>query len=78
MNKAHDRSDQGAKPDKDEQTPTPIPLIAQHDERDGRIAAGNMPVDGGVIPPSQPLFPLAPGRKSMVGRRGDVRHEHAE
>ena len=78
VDETHHRSHQGTQPDEHEQAPTPITLFTQCDERDGRIAAGDVPIYGGMVPPSQPLFPLAPGRKSMVGRRGDVRHEHAE
>ena len=78
IDEAHHRSYGGAEPYEDEQAPAPEALVAQRDERDGRIAAGDVPVDGGVVPPSQPLLPLAPVRKGVVEGGGHVGHEHAE
>lgn len=55
--KARDRSHNGAEPYKAEQRPTPITLLAQGDERDGRIGTGDMPVDSRMVPLTQPLLP---------------------
>ena len=54
---ARDRAHDGAEPYKAEQRPAPIALMAQGDERDGRIGTGDMPVDGRMIPLAQPLLP---------------------
>lgn len=37
-----------------------------------------MPIDGGVVPPSQPVFPSAFGRECMIDGAADVAPEHTE
>ena len=66
--KTHDGSGNGASPDKDKKTPSPISLVAHRNERNWRVRTGNMPVDGGMVPFAQPLLPFAPGRNGMVNR----------
>ena len=48
--KTHDGSGNGASPDKDKKTPSPISLVSHRNERDWRVRTGNMPVDGGMVP----------------------------
>ena len=78
LGKAHHCSGNGACPDEDKETPSPIALFAHRNQGDRGIRAGNVPVDGGMIPFAQPLLPFAPGRDGVVGGRGDVRHQHAK
>ena len=66
------------KPHKDEKTPPPIALVSQGYERYRRIRAGNMPVNSGMIPLAQPLFPFGIGRQGMVNGRSRIRTYHAE
>ena len=66
--KTHDGSGNGKSPDKDKKTPSPISLLSHRNERDWRVRTGNMPVDGGMVPFAQSLFPFAPGRNGMVNR----------
>jgi branched-chain amino acid transport system permease protein len=66
--KTHDGSGNGASPDKDKKAPSPISLVSHRNERDWRVRAGNMPVDGGMVPFAQSLLPFAPGRNGMVNR----------
>lgn len=60
--KAHHRASDGASPDKDKETPAPIALVSQGYQGDRRVGAGDMPVDGGMVPFPQSLLPLAPSR----------------
>lgn len=76
--KADYRSDYGAEPHEAEEAPPPIALLAQGYERKWRVAAGNMPVDGGVVPASQTLLPAASARHGMINGGGGVGAEHAE
>ena len=78
LGKAHHCSGNGACPDEDKETPSPIALFAHCNQGDRGIRTGNMPVDGGMIPFAQSLLPFAPGRDGVVGGRGDVRHQHAK
>ena len=70
--KAHHRACNGTSPDKDEETPSPITLVAKGDEGDRRVGTSDVPVDGGVVPLAQSLLPLAPCREGVVGGGGDV------
>ena len=45
---------------------------------DGRVASGDVPIDGGVVPLAEPLFPRVTCREGVVDGGGDVAHEHAE
>ena len=47
----------GASPHEDEQSPSPVALCAQGDEGEWRVGARDMPVDSGMIPTAQSLFP---------------------
>lgn len=76
--KTHNCSGYCTRPDKTEQTPAPITLIAHSYERDGRIRTCNMPIDGSMIPFAQSLFPLAPCRESMIHSRCNIRHKHTK
>lgn len=59
--KTHDGSGDGARPDKDEEAPAPVALVAQRNQGDRGVGTCNVPVDGGVVPLSQSLLPFAPG-----------------
>ena len=73
-----DGAGDGCSPDKREQAPSPVALFAQGNERDGRIRTRNVPVDGGMVPLAQPLFPHASCLDGMIDGGGEIRHEHAE
>ena len=80
----------GASPHEDEQSPSPVALCAQGDEGEWRVGAGNMPIDGGMVPTAQTFFPcgavthqaLPAGffiqRQGVVDGRGDVGAQHAK
>ncbi len=68
----------GCRPYEDEHRPAPRPLLAHGNEGDGRVASGYVPVDGGVVPLAEPLFPRVTCREGVVDGGGDVAHEHAE
>ncbi len=55
---AHDGASQCACPYKDEEAPAPHPLLSQGYERQRRVAAGYVPVDGGMVELSEFLFCL--------------------
>jgi len=76
--KTHDGSGDGARPDKDEEAPSPVALVAQRNQGDRGVGTRNVPVDGGVVPLSQSLLPLAPCRDGVINRGCDVRHQHTE
>ena len=75
---ADDGASDGCRPHEDEERPPPQPFLTQGDERQGRVAACYMPVDGRVIPFAQSFLPLRMGRQGMIGRRGDIAAQHAE
>ena len=58
LSETHDGAHDGAGPHEDEEAPAPQPLLAQGDERDGGVGAGDVPVDGGVVPLAEHLFSL--------------------
>ena len=70
--------DNGAKPYKTEESPSPIPLFAQGHQCDGGVASCNVPIDGRMVPLAELFLPLAFGRAGMIDGRGDVRTQHAE
>ena len=72
------RARDGGEPDEDEECPTPIAIFAHGDERDGRVGARDVPVDGGVVPLAQPLLPWRPGADGVIHCRSHIRAEHAE
>ena len=45
-----DGADDGAQPYEAEERPSPIALFAQSNQRDGGVGAGDVPIDGGMIP----------------------------
>ena len=63
---ADNRSDNGAEPHEREQSPSPIALVAQSRQRDRRIGTGDVPIDGGVVPFAQAIFPHASGTCRMI------------
>lgn len=75
---ADDGSGDGREPYEREETPAPIALLAQGDERQRRVAAGDVPVDGGVVPAAQAFLPRTPARHGMIEGRCGVGAEHAE
>ena len=54
--KTHDGARYGTRPHKDEQAPAPIASITHGDEGEWRVAARNVPVDGGMVPLAQHLL----------------------
>lgn len=76
--KTHDGSGDGARPDKDEEAPAPVVLVAQRNQGDRGVGTRNVPVDGGVVPLAQTLLPRRPGAQGVVNRGGDVRADHAK
>lgn len=68
----------GGSPDEGEERPTPVAVLAQGYERDGRIGACYVPVDSGMVPLAQTLFPGRPCRESVIDGGGDVAREHTE
>ena len=68
----------GGSPDEGDERPTPVAVLAQGYERDGRIGACYVPVDSGVVPLAQTLFPGRPCRESVIDGGGDVAREHTE
>lgn len=75
---ADDGSGDGREPYEREETPAPIALLAQGDERQRRIAAGDVPVDGGVVPAAQAFLPRTPAPHGVIECRCCVGAEHAE
>ena len=45
-----DGADDGAEPHEAEERPSPIALFAQSNQRDGGVGAGDVPIDGSMIP----------------------------
>ena len=70
--KTFDGARYGCRPYKDEQRPSPVAVVAHGDERDGRVAARYVPVDGGVVPFAQPLFPWRPCTQGVIYGAGYV------
>ena len=66
------------KPYKDKERPAPIAVLAQRNKRYGRVAAGYMPVDGGMVPLAQLLLPRRPCRQGMVYGGRYVARQHTE
>ena len=75
---ADDGSRDGTHPYEAEQRPAPIALGAQRHQRQWRVRARYVPVDGGMVPLAQPLLPLRPAGQRVVYRRGHIRAQHAE
>lgn len=64
------RSDGCTGPDESEKSDAPAILIEKDGEREGGIAAGNVPIDGGVVPLSQAGTPWIVMAQTVVkGRR---------
>ena len=76
MDKTDDSSRNGCKPDEAEQPPPPQTTVAHGDERDGGIAACDVPIDGSVVEPA-PHFARGPslGNGVIYGGR-DVAGQH--
>ncbi len=70
-------ADQGAEPDDPEDGPSPGAGMSHCDECDGRIASGNVPVDGCMVKFAEPRLVDGIGRTGMIAGRGDVGKEHA-
>lgn len=78
VTEADDGADDGREPYEREEAPAPIALLAQGDECQRRIAAGDVPVDGGVVPAAQTFFPRTSARHGVIEGRCGVGAEHAE
>ena len=75
---AHGGAGDGGKPHEAEQYPSPHTVVAHGDEGDGGVAAGNVPVDGGVVETAQHFLGLQTTGQGVVDGGGDVGGEHAE
>ena len=53
-----DSSCNGTSPYKRKETPSPITLCPQRHQCQGGVRAGDMPVDGGMVPSAQPFLPF--------------------
>ena len=73
-----DGAGNGGGPHEGEECPAPESLVAHGHEGDGRVGAGDVPVDGGMVPAAQPLLPLVLGAEGVIDGGGDIAAEHAE
>ena len=73
---AHECAYYGKQPTEDEDTPSPVSHITHGDERYGRIATGNVPIDCRVVELAQDKSRGSSGLCRMVCRRTDERTEH--
>ena len=64
----HHRAHDGTRPYKHEQSPSPSAVLSQRRQRQWRVAARNMPVDGSMVPFAQSLFPYASCAQRMIHR----------
>ena len=78
IEETEDAADDSCTPNETEKTDAPdIILLHDGQQRDGRVAACNMPIDGGMIELSQRLFGLSLGQ-GVIGRRTNIGRQHAE
>ena len=75
---ADDGTGQCTRPHEEEQRPAPVALFTQGGERQWRVAAGDVPVDGGMVPTAQALLPLGVVTDGVVDGGGGVARQHAE
>lgn len=78
IEKTEDAADDGSTPNETEKADAPnVVLLHDGQQRDGRVAASNMPIDGGMVELTQRLLGLSLGQ-SMIGRRTYIGRQHAE
>ena len=75
---ADDGTDDGTRPHEDEKSPAPIALRTQGYQRQWRVGAGNVPIDGSVVPMAQAFLPFRTSEQGVVGGRGDIAGQHAK
>ena len=77
-----DEADDGACqctcPHEEEQRPAPVTLFAQGGECQRRVAAGDVPVDGSMVPFAKSLFPLGMMAGGVVDGGSGIARQHAE
>lgn len=76
-NEADNGASDGGKPHEAEQTPAPPTGIAHGDERDGRVRAGDVPVNGGMVETAPNLARRPRSRNGVIDGRADVTAYHA-
>ena len=72
MDKTDNGANDGAGPHKSEEHPAPIAVVAHGYQGDGRVGAGDMPIDGGVVPFAQVVLPFAFLVETMIDGRGQI------
>ena len=75
---AHDGARYRTEPDKGEEAPAPVALTAERHQRQRRIGARNVPVDGRMVPLPEPLLPLRVVLHRVIQRGGRVAAQHTE
>ena len=65
---AHD----GTEPHKNKESPAPVALLTEGDKGEGRVGAGYVPVDGGVVPAAQAFLPFGMMADGVVDGGGYV------
>lgn len=73
-----DGTNDGGEPDKGEEPPTPEPRLSQGDEGDGGVAAGDVPIDGSMVPSAQHLPGTAVLGQAMIEGGGDIGCQHPQ
>ena len=77
-----DEADDGACqctcPHEEEQRPAPVTLFTQGGECQRRVAAGDVPVDGSMVPFAKSLFPLGMMAGGVVDGGSGIARQHAE
>ena len=78
IEETEDAADDGRTPNETEKTDAPnVVLLHDGQQRDGRVAACNMPIDGGMVELPQHLLCLSLGQ-GVIGRRTNIGRQHAE
>ncbi len=78
IEETEDAADDGCTPNEAEKTDAPnVVLLHDGQQRDGRIASSNMPIDGGMVELTQRLLGRSL-RQGMRGRRTNIGRQHAE
>ena len=68
----------GTEPNKDEQAPAPVTLLAQGNERQRRVRASDMPVNGCMVPFTKPFLPFGMMADRVVKGGGRVGAQHTK
>ena len=77
-NETDDGTRNGTRPDENKEAPAPITLFTQCRQCQRGIRARDMPVDGSMVPLTQPLLPFRMVLHRVIEGRSHIRAEHAE